>query len=94
MTWMLTWLNVSAAALNATFQLLVIYRLYILVVSLIVIIYLFGLNVRFSSQLTKYFAFGIRKQTNNNSKVAPSGVAKADCNALMTPKPKWLKRYR
>ena len=27
MTWMLTWLNVSAAALNATFQLLVIYRL-------------------------------------------------------------------
>ena len=26
MTWMLTWLNVSAAALNATFQLLVIYR--------------------------------------------------------------------
>ena len=27
MSWMLTWLNVSAAALNATFQLLVIYRL-------------------------------------------------------------------
>ena len=27
MTWMLTWLNVSAAALNATFQFLVIYRL-------------------------------------------------------------------
>ena len=27
MTWMLTLLNVSAAALNATFQLLVIYRL-------------------------------------------------------------------
>ena len=27
MTWTLTWLNVSAAALNATFQLLVIYRL-------------------------------------------------------------------
>ena len=27
MMWMLTWLNVSAAALNATFQLLVIYRL-------------------------------------------------------------------
>ena len=26
MTWMLTWLNVSAAALNATLQLLVIYR--------------------------------------------------------------------
>ena len=26
MTWMLTWLNVNAAALNATFQLLVIYR--------------------------------------------------------------------
>ena len=26
MTWMLTWLNMSAAALNATFQLLVIYR--------------------------------------------------------------------
>ena len=26
MTWTLTWLNVSAAALNATFQLLVIYR--------------------------------------------------------------------
>ena len=26
MSWMLTWLNVSAAALNATFQLLVIYR--------------------------------------------------------------------
>ena len=26
-TWMLTWLNVSAAALNVTFQLLVIYRL-------------------------------------------------------------------
>ena len=26
MTWMLTWLSVSAAALNATFQLLVIYR--------------------------------------------------------------------
>ena len=26
MMWMLTWLNVSAAALNATFQLLVIYR--------------------------------------------------------------------
>ena len=25
-TWMLTWLNVSAAALNVTFQLLVIYR--------------------------------------------------------------------
>ena len=28
MTWMLTWLNVSAAALNATFKLLVIYRCY------------------------------------------------------------------
>ena len=27
MTWTLTWLNVSVAALNATFQLLVIYRL-------------------------------------------------------------------
>ena len=27
MTWMLTWLNVSTATLNATFQLLVIYRL-------------------------------------------------------------------
>ena len=27
MMWMLTWLNVSAAVLNATFQLLVIYRL-------------------------------------------------------------------
>ena len=27
MTWMLTWLNVNAAALNVTFQLLVIYRL-------------------------------------------------------------------
>ena len=26
MTWMLAWLDVSAAALNATFQLLVIYR--------------------------------------------------------------------
>ena len=26
MTWMLTWLNVNAAALNATLQLLVIYR--------------------------------------------------------------------
>ena len=26
MTWTMTWLNVSAAALNATFQLLVIYR--------------------------------------------------------------------
>ena len=26
-TWMLTWLNVSAVALNAAFQLLVIYRL-------------------------------------------------------------------
>ena len=26
MSWMLTWLNVSAAALNVTFQLLVIYR--------------------------------------------------------------------
>ena len=29
MSWMLTWLNVSAAALNVTFQLLVIYRLYV-----------------------------------------------------------------
>ena len=27
MMWILTWLNVSAAVLNATFQLLVIYRL-------------------------------------------------------------------
>ena len=27
MTWMLTWLNMSAAALNTTFQVLVIYRL-------------------------------------------------------------------
>ena len=27
MTWMLTWLNMSATALNATFKLLVIYRL-------------------------------------------------------------------
>ena len=26
MTWMLTWLNVSVVALNATFQFLVIYR--------------------------------------------------------------------
>ena len=29
MTWTLTWLNVSAAILNTTFQLLVIYRLLI-----------------------------------------------------------------
>ena len=29
MRWMLTWLNVSAAVLNTTFQLLVIYRLVI-----------------------------------------------------------------
>ena len=27
MTWMLTWLNMNATALNATFQLLVIYKL-------------------------------------------------------------------
>ena len=29
MSWMLMWLNVSVAALNVTFQLLVIYRLYV-----------------------------------------------------------------
>ena len=35
MTWMLTWLNVSATALNATFQLLVIYRLERLLVNVL-----------------------------------------------------------
>ena len=29
MSWMLMWLNVSVAALNVTFKLLVIYRLYV-----------------------------------------------------------------
>ena len=35
MTWMLTWLNVNAAVLNATLQLLVIYRFGVLQIFLI-----------------------------------------------------------
>ena len=54
MTWMLTWLNVSAAALNATFYFLVIYRfvnfcsnlVYIIDQGyLLVIIYNYGSNI-------------------------------------------------
>ena len=78
MTWMLTWLNVSAAALNATFQFLVIYR-YWLLVSVYSALFIWGQATIFQAafeNITKVFLtpltpFIIFKKYNQNSNFSP-----------------------